>query len=99
MASRMLKELKSLSPWQWDTRVMKHPVGPGTLKDFEQVRGGPHHTTPGPTLGLLTTTRSTHTRPSLAPQIEDAFSNPEAHHTRQQSVEGSGGASRICYKV
>jgi hypothetical protein len=33
-----LKELKSLAPWQWDARVMKHPPGAASLRDFEEVR-------------------------------------------------------------
>lgn len=32
-----LKELKNLAPWQWDSQTSKHPIGPGSLRDFEQV--------------------------------------------------------------
>ncbi|GAX72599.1 hypothetical protein CEUSTIGMA_g55.t1 [Chlamydomonas eustigma] len=35
MSSRLLKELKNLSPWEWDSKPQT--VGPGTLKDFEKV--------------------------------------------------------------
>eukprot|EP00201_Polytomella_parva_P020385 CAMPEP_0175039320 /NCGR_PEP_ID=MMETSP0052_2-20121109/496_1 /TAXON_ID=51329 ORGANISM="Polytomella parva, Strain SAG 63-3" /NCGR_SAMPLE_ID=MMETSP0052_2 /ASSEMBLY_ACC=CAM_ASM_000194 /LENGTH=181 /DNA_ID=CAMNT_0016301115 /DNA_START=168 /DNA_END=710 /DNA_ORIENTATION=+ len=37
MSSRLLKELKSLSPWQWDSKVIKHPPGAASLRDFEKV--------------------------------------------------------------
>lgn len=37
MSSRMLKELKGLAPWQWDSRVTKHPPGAKALSDFEKV--------------------------------------------------------------
>lgn len=35
---RMLKELKNLAPWQWDSRVGKHPPGAAALRDFSKVR-------------------------------------------------------------
>lgn len=47
--SRLLKELKSLAPWQWDARVGKHPAGPATLRDFEKV--GALHVLAGDTQG------------------------------------------------
>lgn len=39
--SRALKELKSLAPWNWDSRVAKHPPGEKALRDFEKVRYDP----------------------------------------------------------
>lgn len=35
--SRALKELRSLAPWNWDSRVAKHPPGEKALRDFEKV--------------------------------------------------------------
>eukprot|EP00798_Chlamydomonas_sp_ICE-L_P018543 gene18543-25050_t len=37
MTSRMLKELKSLAPWQWDSQVESHPPGAASLRDFERI--------------------------------------------------------------
>ncbi len=43
MSARMLKELKNLTPWQWDTRAGARPPGPKTLAQLEQVRRSPRH--------------------------------------------------------
>jgi hypothetical protein len=39
MSKRLLKELQSLAPWQWDSNILKNPAGPASLRDFEGVRG------------------------------------------------------------
>ena len=35
--ARMLKELASLAPWQWDPKIKDHPPGSSALRDFKQV--------------------------------------------------------------
>ena len=34
---RMLKELRSLMPWNWDARVDVCPPGSAALRDFQEV--------------------------------------------------------------
>eukprot|EP00983_Pelagomonas_calceolata_P020939 657919-Pelagomonas_calceolata.AAC.2 len=34
-------ELRSLTPWNWDTKAAKHPPGKQALRDFERVRPHP----------------------------------------------------------
>ena len=34
---RQLKELRSLMPWNWDSRVEEHPPGEKAMQDFEDV--------------------------------------------------------------
>ncbi|KAJ9529929.1 hypothetical protein QJQ45_023205 [Haematococcus lacustris] len=33
----MLKELRNLTPWQWDTRTLQHPPGAKSLSAFEKI--------------------------------------------------------------
>lgn len=35
------QELRSLTPWNWDSKSNKHPPGQAALRDFERVRGLP----------------------------------------------------------
>ncbi|GFH19963.1 uncharacterized protein HaLaN_17004, partial [Haematococcus lacustris] len=37
MSQRMLKELRNLTPWQWDTRALQHPPGAKSLSAFEKI--------------------------------------------------------------
>uniref|UniRef100_A0A7S3QXC0 Uncharacterized protein n=1 Tax=Dunaliella tertiolecta TaxID=3047 RepID=A0A7S3QXC0_DUNTE len=36
-SDRQLRELRSLTPWNWDTKAAKHPPGKQALRDFERI--------------------------------------------------------------
>lgn len=36
-AATFPQELRSLTPWNWDTKSAKHPPGQAALRDFERV--------------------------------------------------------------
>lgn len=36
--SRLLKELRSLTPFGWDKQLEQHRAGPAMLRDWEKVR-------------------------------------------------------------
>ncbi|MEW5312748.1 MAG: hypothetical protein WDW38_004357 [Sanguina aurantia] len=47
MSSRLLKELRSLAPWQWDARVNLHPAGASSLRDFSLIESAILEAEPG----------------------------------------------------
>lgn len=50
--ARQLKELRSLMPWTWDTRVESHPPGEAAMRDFEDCHNwnrGPRRPAQTPT--------------------------------------------------
>ena len=91
MTSRMLKELKNLSPWQWDGKPST--VGPGTTSAFEKVGALAAPEIAWKSLHLLQMGCLPFRSPSVvlptsnpAPrtsQVEDCLSNRSTSRTRQ----------------